>query len=138
MSDASEDVARYIATIASGLEYGKTVRIGPPQKPTTNQALANAIPQKCVFVMPGRGSTSEAWNGGGGIQKPMIQIWVRGKANNYEDARDMAFHIFERMDMKPPPGYFEARSLYSQPELVQQDEAGCFEFLINMDLRKQV
>jgi hypothetical protein len=138
MSDASEDVAMWIAQIASGLTYGKTVRIGPPQKPSTNTALPNAIPEKCVFVMPGRGATSEAWGGGGGVSKPMVQIWIRGTRNKYEEARDLAFNIFDSMDKQPPPGYFEARSQYSQPELIQQDEVGCFEFLINLDLRKQV
>lgn len=136
--DHSEDVARYIPNLVSPLAYGKSVRIGPPTKPSTNAALANAIPQLCVFVMPFRGSTDEPWGGGGGIKKPSVQIWIRGKANDYESARDLAFAIHDGLDKRPPPGYFECRSLYSGPEYIRQDELGCHEFLINLDLRRQV
>jgi hypothetical protein len=136
--DTSEHVARYIPNLLSGLDYGKNVRLGPPNKPSTNQSLANAVPERCVFVLMARGSTSEAHLGGGGIKKPLVQVWVRGKRNNYEDARDLAFSIFEAIDKKPPPGYFECRALYSSPEYVQQDEVGSHEFLITLDLRGQV
>lgn len=137
-ADHAEDVARYIANLVSGLTYGKNVRIGAPVKPSTNAALSNAIPQQCVFVLPFRGATDEPWGGGGGIKKPSAQVWVRGSANNYEAARDLAFTIFELLDKRPPPGYFECRALFSGPEYIQQDELGCHEFLINLDLRRQV
>lgn len=136
-SDA-ERVGRHIAQIAPSLEYGKTVRIGAPNKPSTNQALAGAIPEKCVFVVPTRGLTAEAWKGGGGVRRPSFQVWCRGARNNFADAYELAFNVWTALEQRPPAGYFEARALYSGPEYLQQDEMGCHEFVINVDLRMQV
>jgi hypothetical protein len=135
---AAHHVAQHIAQIAPGLEYGKTVRVGAPNKPSTNQTLTGAIPEKCVFVLPTRGLTAEAWKGGGGIRKPSVQVWCRGVRNNFNDAYALAVAVWDALEQRPPAGYFEARALYSGPEYLQQDEMGCHEFVINVDLRMQV
>jgi hypothetical protein len=138
METDAERVGRHIEKMVSGLVYGTTVRIGPPSKPSTNTSLTGSIPERCVFVLPTRGNTAEVWGGGGGIRRPAIQIWVRGAKNNWDDAYQLAVSIHNALEQRPPAGYFEARALFSQPEYMQQDEMGCHEFVINLDLRMQV
>jgi len=131
MPNPASDVATRIASALS-LVVGTTVFVGPVR------AAKDGVPSKAVFCLNRGGPGPEPYTDGGvgaDFWTSEVQVRVRGEARKTESGETFARSVRDAIHTASIAPYFEIRVLESEPIYLAEDDAGCPEWSINVQLR---
>ncbi len=109
------------------------VRIAGPEEEGEN-IVTNAVPERCVFVIPTGGFPSQSMrNGTESIDRPTFQILVRAPLNS---ANGLLFAdaVYQALHLDPVAGTFDCVAL-QPPTATPRDKQGRQRFAFNVALR---
>ena len=111
------------------------VRISGPEEESEN-TITNAIPDRCVFVIPTGGFASQSLrNGKESIDRPTFQIVVRAP-NNAANGLLFADAVYQALHLDPVAGTFDCVAL-QPPTATPKDKQGRQRFVFNVALRTE-
>lgn len=120
---------------------GSNVRVGPVEPVSRVQGVHNSVPDQCIFVCQYGGARPIWYHGAGasptvgGERYSDIQLWIRSGVVSYAVGRRLSDACVEAIDAQVPSsslGIYELRVL-SEPNFVQQDDAGHREWTVNLE-----
>lgn len=128
LRDTASDLATVLAGAGLGLVLGTNLFIGP-----LRAADEEAVADEAVFVL-GTGGEQEPYLAGG--KKTMIeasvQTLIRGKPSDFESAQNLAFGVFEALNLTQPAGYVSVIAREGAPYFLGPDGTGRPLFTLNL------
>ena len=98
----------------------------------------NLIPFRCVFVVESGGPGVFPYCGEGreGERRTRVDITIRENKEQFGRGEDLAIRVSDALDMNPPPGYVETRTINTSPIYLRKDDVGSHLWLVNVDTMK--
>ncbi len=122
-------LADFLETDIAELTKGTNLFRGPVR------AAVGVIPSRAVFVLSTGGLDPEAFNGElNTIQRPSIQIRIRGDREGFEDGQDLARRIRSSAHYATLTDYIDVRVADGDPNYLGQDDDGHPEWSVNVSL----
>ena len=129
---AGEDVATHISTELASLRLGVNCFFGPVRP------VDDVIPDRCVFCLESGGRAVFPYCGENrkGERHSRVSIIVRENKEEFSNGETLAIDVSDAIDMNPPTGYVEARTINTSPIYVRKTDLGNHLWSINVDLMK--
>tara|TARA_R110000824_G_scaffold237140_1_gene425934 strand:- start:2070 stop:2486 length:417 start_codon:yes stop_codon:yes gene_type:complete len=98
----------------------------------------NLIPFRCVFVVESGGLDVFPYNGEdrNGERRTRVDITIRENKEQFGRGEDLAVRVSDALDMNPPVGYVETRTINTSPIYLRKDDVGSHLWLVNVDTLK--
>lgn len=135
---ASSDIANLLNTELVELTLGTNLFYGPYQY----FATGGGIPVRCVFclqtagsrVMPFKPTSSPTFREG--ERNFRVDIFIREDKQKFGDGEELAIKVSNALDMNPPTGYVEARTINTAPNYLRKDDLDCHLWTVSVEVMK--
>jgi hypothetical protein len=127
-----EIIAQYLEDQDVGTynEAGANIIIGPMKPPS------QYVPVESIWIISTGGAAPDHVFGGMyTIQKPTVQILVRGSPNDYKGSKGLAQSVYDALNGAEPEGVWPILPMQSEPVWVGPDESNRPIWSINLLIR---
>lgn len=149
MSVVTEDVRQHLlndgrllsATLALGGFNGdatlaaKAIRVGKVAPASADQAEANAIPDRCAFIVATGGLPTRQGRDDDTEEAATVQITVRGDVHDGDAGHRFALRVYRAM-CRQVAGYHYQEVFSGPPAWINVDDQGHDLFVINVLLKR--
>ena len=135
---ASQDIATKLSRIITlNLTLGTNLFYGPYQ-----YFVDGMIPVNCVFCLQTAGQRVQPYKPTSsltyreGERNFRVDILIRSNKQEFGRGEDLAIRVSNALDMSPPPGYVEARTINTAPNYLRKDDLDCHLWTVSVDVMK--
>lgn len=134
---ASSDIAGQLNSSLVELTLGTNLFYGPYQYFESPE-----IPVRCVFCLQTAGRRVQPYKPTStltyreGERNFRVDIFIRENKQNFGSGEALAVRVSNALDMNPPTGYVEARTINTAPNYLRKDDLDCHLWTVSVEVMK--